>query len=91
MQIGHHSKIMKTWTDPLFSPKAGFAAAMMTKAGLGKMIFLAKAATHGIVQGGMAELQGGDFKDGFLAGATGSLAGTAMNNYGSSIGHFVYG
>ena len=34
--------------------------------------------THGIVQGGFAELQGGDFGSSFLSGFTGSIAGSMI-------------
>lgn len=39
---------------------------------------LARATIHGVAQGGFAELQGGDFGDGFLAGFSGSLAGSMI-------------
>lgn len=41
---------------------------------------MARAATHGIVQGGIAELQGGDFGSTFLSAAAGSTAGSLMGN-----------
>ena len=37
---------------------------------------LARATAHGVARGGFAELSGGDFGDGFMAGATGSIAGS---------------
>jgi hypothetical protein len=32
--------------------------------------------SHGVFQGGISEVAGGEFKSGFLAGATGSFAGS---------------
>ena len=39
---------------------------------------IARAAAHGITQGGFAELQGGDFGSYFLSSFTGSISGSAM-------------
>ena len=67
--------------------KAGFARAALSKAGAnGPTIALAKATTHGIAQGGLAEIQGGDFGDGFLAAFSGSMAGYAVDTHGADLG-----
>ncbi|MFC5050071.1 toxin TcdB middle/N-terminal domain-containing protein [Rubritalea spongiae] len=42
-----------------------------------------RATAHGVTQGGIAELSGGDFGDGFVSGFSGSIAGSLMK--GSSI------
>jgi RHS repeat-associated protein len=39
-------------------------------------IELSRAMSHGVFQGGLSELAGGEFKSGFLAGMTGSVAGS---------------
>jgi hypothetical protein len=39
-------------------------------------IELARGMSHGVFQGGLTELAGGEFKSGFLAGMTGSVAGS---------------
>ena len=46
-----------------------------------------KAALHGFAQGGLSEIQGGDFASGFVGGAFGSLAGSAMG-YAGDRGYF---
>lgn len=56
-----------------------FDAAQALSNGIQSGIELARAVTHGIiVQGGFAELQGGDFGSSFLSGFTGSIAGSMI-------------
>ena len=47
-------------------------AAEATSVGGQVAVEVARAATHGAVRGGLAEAQGGEFSDGFIAGATAS-------------------
>ncbi|MGB0185152.1 MAG: glycoside hydrolase family protein, partial [Opitutales bacterium] len=56
-----------------------FDIAQFAREGFQSGIELARAVTHGIVQGGFAELQGGDFGSSFLSGFTGSIAGSMIN------------
>ena len=42
------------------------------------VVVLGQAAAHGVVRGGLAEAQGGKFKDGAIAGATASLIDSAI-------------
>ncbi|MGB0372395.1 MAG: RHS repeat-associated core domain-containing protein [Opitutales bacterium] len=44
----------------------------------------ARAVAHGLAQGGVAELGGGDFGAGFLGGAVGSLGGSLTQHYQQS-------
>jgi hypothetical protein len=46
-----------------------------------------KAALHGLAQGGLSEIGGGDFASGFIGGAFGSMAGSAIG-YAGDQGYF---
>ena len=54
---------------------------------------VARGLTHGLVQGGFSELQGGDFLSGFATGALSSWAGTAFQTNGigkTKVGMFAF-
>ena len=54
----------------------------------GSLHELARATSHGVAQGGFAEVQGGDFGSSFLAGFSGSIAGSAMGGTKFGQKHF---
>ena len=50
---------------------------------------LSRATAHGVAQGGFAEISGGDFGSSFMAGFSGSIAGSMMS--GTSQGRQMFG
>jgi hypothetical protein len=60
------------------------------KISLKPTIELARASTHGLTQGGLSEVAGGDFGSGFLGGLSGSVAGSIMQTE-SFAGHSFFG
>ena len=70
-----------------------FAAGKVVQA-LGGVKFLAQAAAHGVSQGVLSALQGGDFLQGFASGALGSLGaeafGQIVGSWSSSTGGQIF-
>ena len=70
-----------------------FAAGKVVQA-LGGVKFLAQAAAHGVSQGVLSVLQGGDFLQGFASGALGSLGaeafGQIVGSWSSSTGGQIF-
>jgi hypothetical protein len=68
---------------------AGIGSAFGGVGGFGKEAL--RAGAHGILNGGLEELQGGSFGSGFLSGSLGSLAGSGFQAWGGKFAKSIYG
>ena len=66
----------------VFKPLAEKAAGFVQKS----LVELARAATHGVVRGGLAEAQGDNFRNGAIAGTTASLLDSAIGGVQTNMG-----